>query len=575
MIHKLILKNFKRIKSEVFEFHDFDLIVGANNSGKSTALQALAIWQYSVNQFQIAKKKGSRGIQVVLPNFTALPLPEFNLLWTDRTDREYISGDTKTDKKKQNYIYIEIDVYWHDEENIEQNFCVQMRYQSPQAVFAIPEGDWANFTEKMNLPSFPKIVYVPPFSGLEPHESWIDDGNIRQQIGKAQPGSVLRNLLYRVIDRDDTPISKNEDWQEIESRIKEWFGIDIKIPSYEKGISTEIIAEYKSNKKTFDVISGGSGFHQILTLLAFVYGYSDITTILLDEPDAHLHVNLQRQIVNYFKLIKKKQFIIATHSEEFIKRVEIPSILSMLSGKPSRVNSNYKVLHALSDIDNIDVVRTQSSPYILYLEGEDDERLLSSWANILGKNDIYEKFYPFILGGSTKKEMKEKSDRHFDALKQINPDVKRALLLDYDNDEVAINPSVENIVLNEWKRKNIDNYLFIPDAWKRAICNEMGYKFETPNIYTIPYFDLIDSFFNNENLTLPKNSNWLNLNATIFKVLDGKKLLFENKNSLFEQIRSLDNNIKINRLSVANHMKVNELHQDIVSLFENLSKITQ
>ena len=575
MIHKLILKNFKRIKSEVFEFHDFDLIVGANNSGKSTALQALAIWQYSVNQFQIAKKKGSRGIQVVLPNFTALPLPEFNLLWTDRTDREYISGDTKTDKKKQNYIYIEIDVYWHDEENIEQNFCVQMRYQSPQAVFAIPEGDWANFTEKMNLPSFPKIVYVPPFSGLEPHESWIDDGNIRQQIGKAQPGSVLRNLLYRVIDRDDTPISKNEDWQEIESRIKEWFGIDIKIPSYEKGISTEIIAEYKSNKKTFDVISGGSGFHQILTLLAFVYGYSDITTILLDEPDAHLHVNLQRQIVNYFKLIKKKQFIIATHSEEFIKRVEIPSILSMLSGKPSRVNSNYKVLHALSDIDNIDVVRTQSSPYILYLEGEDDERLLSSWANILGKNDIYEKFYPFILGGSTKKEMKEKSDRHFDALKQINPDVKRALLLDYDNDEVAINPSVENIVLNEWKRKNIDNYLFIPDAWKRAICNEMGYKFETPNIYTIPYFDLIDSFFNNENLTLPKNSNWLNPNATIFKVLDGKKLLFENKNSLFEQIRSLDNNIKINRLSVANHMKVNELHQDIVSLFENLSKITQ
>lgn len=34
MIHKLILKNFKRIKEEVFYFNDFDLIVGANNSGK-------------------------------------------------------------------------------------------------------------------------------------------------------------------------------------------------------------------------------------------------------------------------------------------------------------------------------------------------------------------------------------------------------------------------------------------------------------------------------------------------------------------------------------------------------------
>lgn len=81
MIHKLILKNFKKIKEETFLFNKFDIIVGANNSGKSTALQALAIWQYCVEQFKIVKKGGSRGMQIVLPNFSALPLPEFNLLW--------------------------------------------------------------------------------------------------------------------------------------------------------------------------------------------------------------------------------------------------------------------------------------------------------------------------------------------------------------------------------------------------------------------------------------------------------------------------------------------------------------
>jgi hypothetical protein len=140
---------------------------------------------------------------VVLPNFTALPLPEFNLLWTDRTDREYIDDPKKKTGKAQNYIYIEIDVYWKDENNQELNFCVLMRYQSPQAIFAIPKDDWSNFVQLVNLPSFPRIVYVPPFSGLEPHEKWIDDGNVRQQIGKAQPGSVLRNLLYRVIDREN------------------------------------------------------------------------------------------------------------------------------------------------------------------------------------------------------------------------------------------------------------------------------------------------------------------------------------------------------------------------------------
>ena len=87
----------------------------------------MAIWQYCVDQFNLSKRKGSRGIQVVLPNFTALPLPEFNLLWKDRIDREYLENPTKKGAKTQNYIYIEIDLYWKDNQNKENNFCVQMK----------------------------------------------------------------------------------------------------------------------------------------------------------------------------------------------------------------------------------------------------------------------------------------------------------------------------------------------------------------------------------------------------------------------------------------------------------------
>lgn len=561
MIHKLILKNFKRIKEEVFEFNNFDLIVGANNSGKSTALQALSIWQYCVDQFALSNRKGSRGIQVVLPNFTALPLPEFNLLWTDRIGQA-----------SNNFIYIEIDVYWRDDHNNEQNFCTQMRYQSPQAVFAIPKNGWSDFSEKTNLPSFPRIVYVPPFSGLEPHEPWMDDGNVRQKIGKAQPGSVLRNLLFRVIDVEGVALKNNEGWREIRNCIQNWFGIDLQVPDYEKGISVEIKSEYKVNKKSFDIISGGSGFHQILTLLAFVHGYPKITTLLFDEPDAHLHVNLQRQIVNYFKTKPGKQFIIATHSEEFIKGVEIDSILSILSGKPKRVQSSHEVLYALSEIDNIDVVRTEQSPYILYVEGEDDERLLSVWAEKLGKTNVYQRFYPYILGGSTKKEMLNKADKHYKALKQIVPNVKRAILLDYDSDEVALKPEQVNLVLNEWKRKNIDNYLLVPNIWKKAVAENLNEPLDS--LFLQPYYDIIDAHFVNENLILPPGTTWKNVNANIFKVLDGKKLLFENTDSLFEKIKKHDkNNLKINRISLANNMDTSEIHIDIDHFFNNLQSI--
>lgn len=568
MIHKLILKNFKKIKEETFEFNNFDLIVGANNSGKSTALQALAIWQYCIEQFRIAKKSGSRGIQIVLPNFTALPLPEFNLLWNDKTDRIY-TKENHNSRKEQKYIYIEIDVYWIDFNEKELNFKVSLRYQSPQAIYAIPEGGWVNFNKLDTENLLPGIVYIPPFSGIEPHEQWMDDGNVRQHVGKSQPGSVLRNLLYRIIDKD-IAIKDNDDWQEITKLVNEWFGVELLVPQYTKGISTEIKVEYKSNGRIFDIISGGSGFHQILTLLAFFYGYSG-TTMLFDEPDAHLHVNLQRKIVNYFIEKNERQFLIATHSEEFIKDVDIHSILSILSGKPRRVDTREKVLKALSEIDNNDVFRTEGSPYILYIEGEDDERILAAWANVLQKNEVYQKFYPYILGGTSKDVMKNRSDTHFNALKQINSSLKRVLLLDYDESE-SFHPDKENPCLKEWKRKNIDNYLLVPDAWIRAI--RAVFKVNEADLLTQPYENIVKNFFEAENLTLPPNTTWREVKANIFSVVDGKKILFENSDSLFRQLADHnDGELKINRQMVANAMCPDEIHEDIYTFFDVLQRV--
>ena len=87
MITKLLLRNFKSISEQTYDLTDFDLLVGRNNCGKSTVLQALAIWQFCMNEFDRSKRTGKTGKQVVLPNFTALPVPEFSLLWHEKIDR--------------------------------------------------------------------------------------------------------------------------------------------------------------------------------------------------------------------------------------------------------------------------------------------------------------------------------------------------------------------------------------------------------------------------------------------------------------------------------------------------------
>lgn len=573
MITKLTIKNFKRIQQEEFSFNQFELLVGANNSGKSTVLQAMAIWQYCIEIFRQSKRTGGRGIQVVLPNFTALPLPEFVLLWNNKTERTYSPKKNAPQQKEQKYISIEIIVHWMNADNIQMNFGVQLRYQSPQAIYAIPIGGWAKFSEVEQDESFPYIVYVPPFSGIEPHEQWLDDGNVRQHVGKSQPGSVIRNLLFRVIDREDDkgqpiPIKENKDWAEIRTKIKEWFGLEILPPQYEKRISTEIKVEYKANNKTFDIISGGSGFHQILILLAFYYGYDKSTTILFDEPDAHLHTNLQRNLLSYFRNKSEKQFIMATHSPEFIGNVDMHDIISMLSGQPKRINSSEKIIRALSDVDNSDIVRTQDSPYILYLEGEDDNRILSSWASVLGVSKVYEKFYPYILNGTSKQDMKDRAEAHFSAMRQINPAIKRVQLLDYDTEE-GYHPNEDNPCIKEWKRKNIDNYLMVDSAWKRAVAKQLNEQMDS--LFLQPYNTIINDFFSEQNLTLSPNTTWKNVKAQIFSVLDGKKLLFSNNDSLFHRIKSFgDRELIINRTTVAASMLKQELHQDIIDFFDFL-----
>src|SRR5271165_6421037 len=106
----MVLRNFKGVLEETYDFQAFDLLVGRNNSGKSTVLQALAIWQFCIDEFHRLKRSGITGTQVVLPTFTALPVPEFNLLWKERTDRRYPKQEGG--KKKQEFILIEIELHW-------------------------------------------------------------------------------------------------------------------------------------------------------------------------------------------------------------------------------------------------------------------------------------------------------------------------------------------------------------------------------------------------------------------------------------------------------------------------------
>ena len=93
MLKELHLQNFKRYRNQRFTFRSADgitLLAGGNNSGKSTVLQALAVWEFcrallEATYGRRALNSGVRyqGVGVSAEEFSPIALPSLTHLWTN------------------------------------------------------------------------------------------------------------------------------------------------------------------------------------------------------------------------------------------------------------------------------------------------------------------------------------------------------------------------------------------------------------------------------------------------------------------------------------------------------------
>ena len=103
MLTKLIARNFKRFGSVEIELGNPVVLIGPNNSGKTTALQALALWDIGLRRWN-EKRAGKAtpekrpGVTINRRDLVAVPVPDANLLWRDLhvRDVQKIGGKQET-----------------------------------------------------------------------------------------------------------------------------------------------------------------------------------------------------------------------------------------------------------------------------------------------------------------------------------------------------------------------------------------------------------------------------------------------------------------------------------------------
>jgi AAA domain, putative AbiEii toxin, Type IV TA system len=473
MIKEVVLRRFKRFEEERFDLSGHVILAGPNNCGKTTVLQAIAAWALALRywrnqqeQRSVAEKKPAKDffyqpggyytwVPISRPAFAAVPLRSFEMLWKDRN--------------------------YHDAVEIEVTgragwkIAAEFKADSSEQIYVRPRKapGIAEVLLSLNL----DVVYVATVGGLSTRELKLDPDAIETLLGEQKPGEVIRNLLLQA--------SRAATWERLTGAVQRLFGVELLVP---QSLGGQIVCEYRraEGQPSFDLLNSGSGMQQVVMLLACLF-WRKGAVVLVDEPDAHLHVFLQDTI--FYELSKaaaetNSQLVIATHSEVIFNSAE-PTQICVMMGKPRRLSSAEdvkKLQQAVAVLQQSDIVAALATPGILYIEGYTDLNPLREWARIL-KHPLsdYLSRTPFWRakqppGRPDASEVPVRT--HFDALKLVEGQITGVWLIDADGKAQNIKPSgePERGKLNRiaWRRYETESYLVHPASLARFIDSHSG-----------------------------------------------------------------------------------------------------
>ena len=383
MLTRLIVRNFKRFGDVSIELGSPVVFVGPNNSGKTTALQALALWEIGVRRWN-EKRRGRQapekrpGVTINRQDLVSVPVPDANLLWRQLHVRDVFREDGKQQTRN-----VRIDVVvegvsagtsWtcgleFDYANAESFYCRPLRDEDgdPGARTSVPP-------EALHV----HVAYLPPMSGLAAAETRIDRGAIDVRLGEGKTAEVLRNLCHMVTIDPERP----DRWPRIVERIERLFGVRLHAPEYVPARG-EIVMTYRENGVRLDLSSAGRGLQQTLLLLAHMEANPG-AVLLLDEPDAHLEVLRQRETYRLLTEVADEpggQIIAASHSEVVLNEAGGRDMVIAFIGNPHRIDDRGSQLRkALTEIGFEQFMQAEQTGWVLYLEGSTDLSILQALA---------------------------------------------------------------------------------------------------------------------------------------------------------------------------------------------------
>jgi len=469
MLTEIRLQNFRCFDDHVVPLRPCTIVVGKNNAGKSTLVDALRLISIASSRYlalPIRKPPGWGHIPLrevgVAPSIEGMEFNVENLFHRYGAAPAIITATFQSGLALK--IYIGPEGALHAVLFDQSGKVIKTRAQAREEFLA-------------------RVEIMPQVAPVERTETVLNSDYVRRNLSSAIAPRHFRNQINILQEHLPKFRQLAEDT---------WHGLQIlELTGRDAAAGSPLTLLLRNDDYVAEVATMGHGLQMWLQTMWFLARVGNEATVILDEPDVYMHPDLQRRLIRHLRQ-RRRQVVITTHSVEIMSEVEPEDILVLDRRHPaSSFAASFpavqRVLDHVGSAQNLQLARLWHARRSLLVEGK-DFRLLSDFFDVLFADDPdgLSSVPNMSIGGWTGWPYAIGSSMLLRNSGGESIAVYCVLDSDFHTDtqiaaryEQAMRAGVR---LHVWKQKEIENYLIVPTAIARTITERIGKRTAPPTV---------------------------------------------------------------------------------------------
>jgi hypothetical protein len=468
VLTRVRLRNFRCFEDHTLPLKPTTIVIGRNNAGKSTLVEAFRLLATVSGRYQgLAYKPGPawggipRRDSGVTPSLRGLEI-RFDTLFHQYSDppasidATFASGHSIT-------------LYLGAEEKV-------------HAVIRDERGDPLRTKAAALRLQLPRVEILPQIGPLSLNESPLTQDYVRAAVASNLASLHFRNQLLVFPEHFAA-------FKEIAEAT--WPGLQVQQPVRAgRAPDISLFMEVRNESFVGEVGTMGHGLQMWLQTMWFLARVGRANTVILDEPDVYMHPDLQRRLIRFLRR-RFPQIIVATHSVEIMAEVEADEILVIDRARrrsqfTSSLPAVQRIIDHVGSVHNIHLAKLWHARKCLLVEG-DDLKIFSELQQTLTPESVeaLTSLPNMSVGGWGGWQHAVGSALLLQNTAGETIATYCILDSDYWTDEDIAERYAEaaraNVHLHIWRRKEIENYLIVPSAISRYIEARLSQGTEGPD----------------------------------------------------------------------------------------------